>query len=204
MKEQLFHSLWALLTLACYFTSCNNDDEWGISVTEIYNIRMFVTNDDGEDLILNADKYYSTLNEFRFDTWEIYLNGQQILTANDKNKYGHKQVFTSQDDNGERKNIILNSNCKIQDRIKDHTQKHIAEYVISSSSLFGDTEKHIIRMEFWMTESESKNLFYTQYFISVDNVKQEVFYPEYYKGLFPKSQYKGIFHPYFVLNVDAL
>ena len=43
-----------------------------------------------------------------------------------------------------------------------------------------------------------------EYSISVDGVKQEVYYPEDWKDLFPKSQYNYINYPYFILNVDAL
>ena len=195
--KHVFCSIWALLAFICFLTSCSSDSAEE-STYERYNVSMSVTNNVGEDLIQTSNKYYPTLNEFRFDTWEIYLDGKLIQTANDGNKYAHRQVYTLQENNATCKGMILNSTLEIQKQININAEKHVAEYVISSVSLFGDTKEHTIRMEFWNTKNDFGYYSSAEYTITVDGVKQEVYYPG------PNSQYKSIKEPHFVLNVDAL
>lgn len=203
MKKISYYSFWILLATSL-LTSCS-DDETTISLNpESYAVFMFVTNDAGEDLILNSDKYYHTTEEFRFDFWKVYLDGKLIQTADTQNNYWDKAVNYLQYDDVDKKNISLDSNCEIQQRIKDSTSKHIVEYVVSSASLFGNSEEHTIHMEFIKTEDEYGYLNLKKYTISVDGVEQEVFYPIGWKDLYPKSQYESIIFPYFILNVDKL
>lgn len=158
---------------------CSDDEErMDIgSPVEIYGIRMYVTNNAGEDLVLNSDKYYRTVKKFRFDTWEIYLDGSLIQTGDNGNKYFEREVNYQQETESEKKNVRLSSNLEIQNRIDNYAEKHVAEYVVSSASLFGDTEKHTIRMELWKIENEYGYYARTKCNISVDDVEQEVFYP---------------------------
>lgn len=183
---------------------CSNEDKPVGTRAEMYDVLMFVTNNAGDDLVRNSDKYYHTIEKFNFDTWKIYLDGKLIQTANEENKYYEREVNYQQEVNTDKKNIRLDSNKEIQERIDNYDEKHIAEYVITSESLFGDAEEHTIRMEFRGIENDFE--FYTakEYSISVDGVKQEVYYPEDWKDLFPKTQYDHIYYPYFILNVDAL
>lgn len=202
-KMEPFKLLW--IFILPLLTGCDNDDDKPLgNRNEMYNVLMFVTNNAGNDLVKNSDKYYHTTNKFCFDSWEIYLDGELIQTANEGNKYHERKVNYQQGVEADRKNICLDSNLEIQGRIDNYAEKHIAEYVIASESLFGDTEKHIIRMEFRGIENDFG--FYTmkEYYISVDGVKQEVYYPEDWKDLFPKTLYDFIYYPYFVLNVDEL
>ena len=171
---------------------------------EMYDVLMFVTNDANEDLVENSDKYYHTIGKFHFDSWKIYLDGKQIQTSGNGNKYNERSVNYLQHNTVDRKNIHLASSMAIQQRIDDYAQKHVAEYVVTSVSLFGDTEEHTIRMEFRLVENQYGYLALPEYAISVDGVEQEVLYPTHWKVLFPQSQYADITFPYFVLNVDAL
>lgn len=202
MKTNLLKHLW--LFMFPLLIGCGDKDEPMGIPSEAYNILMFVTNNAGDDLVQNSDKYYQTRNKFSFDTWKIYLDGELIQTANEENKYHERDVNYLLEVEIDRKNIRLDSNLEIQKRIEDYSEKHVAEYVVSSFSLFGDTEEHNIRIEFRGIENDFG--FYTakEYFISVDDIKQEVYYPEDWKDLFPKSQYETVMYPYFVLNVDTL
>ena len=205
MKRHLFYSICALLGVMHFFTSCsNNDAPEPVSASEIFGVRMFVTNDAGDDLIADSDKYYHTVNKFHFDTWEIYLDGKLIQTADSDNKYFDREVNYQETPNTEKKNIRLSSNMAIQERIEDYSKKHVAEYVVSSSSLFGDSAEHTIRMELRKVENEQGYLSLTECNISVDGVEMEVYYPVHYKGLFSESPYDYVIEPYFILNVDAL
>ena len=199
----LLSYLWLLIFP--FFIGCNNEEDKPMSnPVEIYNVMMFVTNDAGEDLIQTSDKYYHTIEKFNFDTWEIYLDDELIQTANEENKYYEREVNYQLEVNIDRKYMRLDSDLEIQNRIEDYAEKHVAEYVVTSKSLFGDTEKHTIRMEFRGVENDFGYHTAKEYSISVDGVKQEVYYPEDWKDLFPKSQYDYINYPYFILNVDAL
>lgn len=184
---------------------CQNEEDKPIgSSVEMYDVLMFVTNNANEDLIQTSEQYFHTVEKFKFDTWEIYLDGELIQTANEENKYYEREVDYRLEVDIDRKYMRLDSNLEIQNRIEDYAEKHIAEYVVTSKSLFGDTEKHTIRMEFRGIENDFGHYTAKEYSISVDGVKQEVYYPEDWKDLFPKSQYDYINYPYFILNVDAL
>lgn len=204
MKANLLKYL--LLAIFPLLAGCNDDEEerkMGSS-NEMYDVLMFVTNNADEDLILNSDKYYHTSNTFRFDSWKIYLDGKLIQTANEENKFYDREVNYLLEEEIDRKNIRLDSNKAIQEQITDYTEKHVAEYIVTSASLFGDTDEHNIRMEFRGILNDFGFPTTKEYSISVDGKRQEVFYPEDWEDLFPKSQYESIHYPYFVLNVDAL
>mgnify|MGYP003310788561 FL=1 len=90
------------------------------------------------------------------------------------------------------------------ERIKDYSEKHVAEYVVTSNSLFGDSDKHTIRIELRKLENEYEYLTLTECNISVDGIEMDVFYPINYKELYSPSPYDYVIEPYFILNVDAL
>lgn len=202
MNVNLLRHLW--LFIIPLLIGCSNEDEPLNSPVEIFGVRMFVTNDAGKDVIANSDKYYHTINKFHFETWEIYLDGKLIQTGDSKNRYFEQDVNYQEIPDTERKNIRLSSNMAIQERIKDYSEKHVAEYVVTSSSLFGDSAEHTIRMELRKVENEQGYLSLTECNISVDGVEMEVYYPVHYKGLFSESPYDYVIEPYFILNVDAL
>ena len=208
-KTKMMGALMAFLLL---FTSCSNDDEQdSVSITEMFRVFMFVTNDANEDLINQSADYYRNghspnivgIQEFRFDSWDVYLDGKLIQTDNGNKQF--KGVNFGNPVGVNSKFISLDTNCEIQQLIKDWSEKHVVEYKVSSESLFGDTEKHTIRMEF----KGIKNTFgnydgKSEYTIYVDEVQQTVFYPIYWKDLQPVSEYDTMNFPYFILNVDAL
>lgn len=206
-KTKIMGALMALLSL---FASCNNDDEQSsLSITEVFRVFMFVTNDANEDVILQSTDYYRNnpnivgFEEFRFDTWDVYLDGELIQTDNGNKHF--KAVNLGNFAKANSKYISLDTNCKIQQLIKDMSKAHVVEYKISSKSLFGDTEKHSIRMEFKCLKNEFGNYDGTsEYTISVDEVQQNVFYPIHWKGLQPVSEHSAMIFPYFILNVDKL
>ena len=78
-------------------------------------------------------------------------------------------------------------------------KKSVAEYVLVSTSMFGDSEEHTVRMEFDRISS-----FLVEFAIWFDGVKQEVFYPESWDRLFPKDPHRYCECPYFVINLDDL
>ena len=202
MNVKLLRHLW--LFIIPLLIGCSNEDEPLNSPVEIFGVRMFVTNDAGKDVIANSDKYYHTINKFHFETWEIYLDGKLIQTGDSKNRYFEQDVNYQEIPDTERKNIRLSSNMAIQERIKDYSEKHVAEYVVTSNSLFEDSNKHTIRIELRKLENEQGYLSLTECNISVDGVEMEVYYPVHYKGLFSESPYDYVIEPYFILNVDAL
>ena len=208
-KTKMMSALMAFLLL---FTSCSNDDEQSsVSITEMFRVFMFVTNDANEDLINQSADYYRNghspnivgIQEFRFDSWDVYLDGKLIQTGNGNKQF--KEVNFGNPVGVNSKFISLDSNCEIQQLIKDWAKAHVVEYKVSSESLFGDTEKHIIRMEFKGIKNTFGNYDGTsEYTIYVDEVQQTVFYPIYWKDLQPVSEYNTMSFPYFILNVDAL
>ena len=202
MNVNLLRHLW--LFIIPLLIGCSNEDEPLISPVEIFGVRMFVTNDAGEDVIANSDKYYHTINKFHFETWEIYLDGKLIQTGDSKNRYFEQDVNYQEIPDTERKNIRLSSNMAIQERIKDYSEKHVAEYVVTSNSLFGDSDKHTIRIELRKLENEYEYLTLTECNISVDGIEMDVFYPINYKELYSPSPYDYVIEPYVILNVDAL
>lgn len=210
MKTLKFKFLTIVLAIATslafmqFFTSCSNDDSGLYSPLEIFGVRMFVTNDAGDDLIINSDKYYHTINKFQFDTWKIFLDGKLIQTADSENKFTEREVNYQEAPGTERKNIRLSSNMAIQEQIEDPSKKHVAEYAVTSSSLFKDSAEHTIRMELRKVKNEQGYLSLTECNVSVDGVEMEVYYPVHYKGLFSESPYDYVIEPYFILNVDAL
>lgn len=202
MNVKLLRHLW--LFIIPLLIGCSNEDEPLNSPVEIFGVRMFVTNDAGKDVIANSDKYYHTINKFHFETWEIYLDGKLIQTGDSKNRYFEQDVNYQEIPDTERKNIRLSSNMAIQERIKDYSEKHVAEYVVTSNSLFGDSNKHTIRIELRKLENEYEYLTLTECNISVDGIEMEVFYPINYKELYSPSPYDYVIEPYFILNVDTL
>ena len=205
MKKRVFFQLWALLAFMPLFTACSDDNDLPLSSpVEMYNVLMFVTNDADEDLISSSDMYWHYNNTFRFDTWEIFLDGKLIQTGDQENRYFEKGVNYLQQTDVDHMYICLHSNMYIQERIKDYTETHVAEYVVSSASLFGDTEKHNIRMEFRGVLNEHGFPTTTEYSISVDGTTQEVLYPQHWRNLSPNSPYGSVIFPSFVLNVDKI
>ena len=202
MNVKFLRHLW--LFIIPLLIGCSNEDEPLNSPVEIFGVRMFVTNDAGKDVIANSDKYYHTINKFHFETWEIYLDGKLIQTGDSKNRYFEQDVNYQEIPDTERKNIRLSSNMAIQERIKDYSEKHVAEYVVTSNSLFGDSNKHTIRIELRKLENEYEYLTLTECNISVDGIEMEVFYPINYKELYSPSPYDYVIEPYFILNVDTL
>ena len=208
-KTKIMGALMAFLLL---FTSCSNDDEQSsVSITEVFRVFMFVTNDANEDLINQSADYYRNghnpniigMQEFRFDSWDVYLDGKLIQTDNGNKQF--KEVNFRKPAKVNSKFISLDTNCEIQQLIKDWAKAHVVEYKVSSESLFGDTEKHTIRMEFKGIKNQYGNYDGTsEYTIYVDEVQQTVYYPIYWKGLQPVSEYNTMSFPYFILNVDAL
>lgn len=208
-KTKIMGALMAFLLL---FTSCSNDDEQGgVSTSEVFRVFMFVTNDANEDVIYQSADYYRNghssnivgTEEFRFDSWDVYLDGKLIQTDNGNKQF--KEVNLGNPVGVNSKFISLDTNCEIQQLLKDWSEKHVVEYKVSSESLFGDTEKHTIRMEFKGIKNKFGNYDGTsEYTIYVDEVQQTVFYPVYWKDLQPVSEYDTMNFPYFTLNVDAL
>ena len=93
-KTKIMGALMAFLLL---FTSCSNDDEQGgVSTSEVFRVFMFVTNDANEDVIYQSADYYRNghssnivgTEEFRFDSWDVYLDGKLIQTDN-----GNKLIY---------------------------------------------------------------------------------------------------------------
>ena len=87
------------------------------------------------------------------------------------------------------------------DFIRDWNKKHNATYLLTSPSLFGDAKKHVIDLEIQGIEDKVKQTFVIEFSIFVDGIEQEVFYPHFWEGLYPKGH---AFRPYFILNVDKL
>ena len=84
-KMQFLKLLW--IFILPLLIGCSNEDELIGTRTEMYNVLMLVTNNAGDDLVQNSDKYNHTTKKFRFDSWKIYLDGKLIQTANEENKY---------------------------------------------------------------------------------------------------------------------
>lgn len=212
MKIKLYSLLGALISFMLLLVSCSDEKEEATnSVTEMFRVFMFVTNEANEDLILNSKNYYpkghtmyAEYEEFGFDTWEVYLDGKLIQTEGKDNKYCYKSVNFGNLPGIVSKYISLDTNSEMQLLNKDWSDRHVLEYVITSFSLFGNTAEHNIRMEFKGLKNDNGGVTKFEYSISVDGVQQEVFYPIYWSELFPKSQYESINFPYFILNVDSL
>lgn len=76
------------------------------------------------------------------------------------------------------------------------------EYVITSYSLFGDSNPHSIRINY-QPRFETLLQVEIEYTIFVDDIQQTVLYPKGWK-LEPKIEYGTFIRPCFILNIDKL
>lgn len=198
-----------LLALLPLFTFCssNDDEEGGISVsaTDRFAIHMAVTNNANEDLVLTSESYFTTgdyANKFRFNVWKAYLGEELIQSYETDYRCAYKSAFYNKKIGLYL--ISLDTDARLQRQMKDRNQKHTAQYLIKSPALFGDTDEHIISLDVQGITDKTKQTFFVEFSISVDGVKQYVYYPEYWEGLYPKDPHGYTDTPYFVLNVDSL
>lgn len=215
MKKLFLSKIFSLVIVVLAFTACK-DDEWaGLSVApETFDVCMFVTNNANEDLVLLSDDYHRKegsdgfpTETFTFDAWEVYLDGKLVQSGEDNSKYRTKRVSKHYGDYVEQKNISLDTEAQMQRMMKDWGVPHVAEYVLTSASLFGDTEEHVVRMEFlYMSEVRDGVPWFIgiEYSITFDGQKQQVFYPKGWDTLFPRAEIPYINSPYFILNLDSL
>lgn len=200
----------AFVFILCIFTSCKDDNEIGIGYDKYASllscVDMLVTNNKGEDLVLNSSGYSKTsegVETFGFDTWEVYMNGKLIQTAKENVKYRRKRIDRFGENSSGKRNINLESDLAVDEILrKDNYLKPSEwEYVVSSKSLFGDAELHRIRMEYqprFKTLTEPKII---EYDIYVDGEQQVVYYPESW-GLESQVGFGKFVHPCFILNID--
>lgn len=203
MKKLLDVLLLSALLLS--FISCNDDKPEISSVPEMFSILMAVTNDNDEDLVFSSEDYLSTGNyaqKYKFEKWNAYLGDK--LVQSDKEDVMCRFKSTAYNPKTNQYFIVLETNGKLQQQMKDWNQKHYAKYVITSPALFGDTEEHFIDLDIQGMDDKVKQTFHIEFSISVDGVKQTVYYPKDWEGLYPKDPHGNAHTPYFVLNVDDL
>ena len=194
-----------LLAFLLPLTSCSDDDVYLSSAPEMLSIHMAVTNNAGDDLVFPYDDSSSMgddIGNYKFETWNAYL-GKKLVQSDQEDVmvrfkptlYNRKmsQYF-----------ISLETDTKLQSQMKDWCKKHQAKYVLTSQSLFGDSKEHVIDLEIVGMEDKVKQTFFIKFSIFVDGIKQEVYYPESWEGLYPKDPHSYVDRPYFVLNVDTL
>ena len=200
-----------LLALLPLFISCSNDDDdydkdSGISVAEeSFPLYMAVTNNINEDLVFASDDYTKEYygETFYFDKWNIYW-GENKLQANHQEDV-NAVMPVCYDNNTQWYFIRFTPDNKLTLKMRACNNKQILEYRFTSFSLFGDTELHTVHVELQrITDKNTNQSSFVEFSVSVDGVKQNVYYPESWKELHPKDSHGNEYTPYFVLNVDAL
>ena len=206
--KKLF-SITFLLALLPLFTFCSsNDDEENSTYSvaeESFRLYMAVTNSMDEDLILVSENYsqedYGKM--FHFDKWNIYWGENLLQPSYQEDQNAAMPVFY--DNKTQRNFISLTLDNKLQRQILACNNKQILEYRFTSFSLFGDAESHTVHLELQrITDKDTKESSFVEFSVSVDGVKQDVYYPESWKGLHPKDPHENKYKPYFILNADAL
>lgn len=193
-----------LLALLPLLSSCNDnhDEDTGMSLApEKFNILMAVTNNVGEDLVLASENYVTTgdyAKKFRFDTWNAYLGEKLIQSKEEDYMCNYKPV--SYNDKTEQYFISLETDGRLQKQMEDWYKRYAARYIVTSPSLFADTKEHVIELEI----QGIKDTYFIDFTILVDGIKQEVYYPESWEGLYPKDLHSNATRPYFILNIDML
>lgn len=200
------------LTIIILLVSCKDDGGWSIAAKrESCRVYMFVTNDAGEDLVHHTEGYWMDGNgreTYRFDEWEAYWDSQLIASSKDDIKQSLKIINELKADNPNgMKNIYLDTDLRIQEILqenKEYTLPHVIEYVVKSKFLFGDDEKHVIKMDFKTTVVHDRDLFGNiTYSIEVDGVPQDIFYPKFWNAQ-PRDENTDYEFPHFILNIDKL
>jgi hypothetical protein len=197
-----------VLNLLLFFSSCKEEESGNYAeLSEVFTIFMAVTNNEGKDLAFPTNNYETTGDypkRYRFDAWSAYL-GDKLIQSNKEEGQAHfSSKKASYNAKANQLFIHLETDGWLQREMKDWYKKHKAKYVIVSQALFGDKKEHIIDLEILGIWDEVKSLFFVEFSVSVDGVKQEVYYPERSEGLYPKDPIGNMHYPYFVLNVDAL
>ena len=204
-------NIWILFVLTCLFISCSDEEPATKSAApERFQIYMAVTDNDGKDLVSATDDYITTgdkANTFHFASWDAYLENKLIQSSEEDLLCSYKE--TVYNPKMGLHFVCLETGTRLQRQMKDWYKNNAAEYIISSPALFGDTEKHVIGLEVRAITDEVKLTFSIDFTISVDGVKQTVYYPDSWEGLFPKDPYAFVEYaltdkPYFILNVDDL
>lgn len=200
------HYYLALAFCLCILVSCKDEvPKIGHALPDdISLVNMIVTNDKGEDVVLNSSGYAKTsegIETFGFDTWEVYMNGKLIQTAKENIEYRRKKIDHYKENPEGKKVINLESDLAIDEILdKDYKKAHTWEYAVSSKSLFGDSEIHRIRMEY-QPRFESLLDPQVEYDIYVDGKKQTVYYPQWW-DLQPHADFGKFVNPCFILNID--
>lgn len=199
-----FLGILLLLAFSPLFTSCNNEPNIS-STSEMFSILMAVTNDEGEDLVFSSEDYLRTgdyATKYKFETWNAYL-GDKLVQSNEEDRMSRFKT-TVYNPKTNQYLIVLGTDGKLQQQMKDWNQRHYAKYVMTSPALFGDTKEHTINLTISGIEDKVKQTFFIEFTISVDGVEQSVYYPESWEGLYPKDPYGNTHSPYFILNVNDL
>ena len=197
--------LWIfLMAIMPFIVSCSNDDEELMisPAPERFTIDMAVTNNEGVDLVYLSEDYLTSgdyAKKFKLESWEAYLGDKLVQSAHDDPLNRYKSTYNN--DSIGYKLISLDTDGRMQKHMKDWNKKHNATYLLTSPSLFGDAKEHVIDLEIQGIEDKVKQTFVIEFSIFVDGIEQEVFYPHFWEGLYPKGH---AFRPYFILNVDKL
>ena len=192
----------------CVLSSCSKDDNISLSIPhtlDVSLIYMLVTNDEGEDLVLKSPDYSVTskgIETFGFDSWEVYIKDDLIQSSKENIKYKRKKVNPYNENPDGRKNIVLESNLAIDKILEkdDYRKPYTWEYIVSSHSLFGDSEPHRIRINY-LPKFETLHHVEIEFTIWVDDIQQTVYYPE---GWSLEPKIEGFYEPCFILNIDRL
>lgn len=196
-----------LLTSLFFLLSCSNDDEaWENSVTEeSFPLYMAVTNSMDKDLIFASEDYSNEYygETFYFDKWNTYWGENLLQPSYQEDRNAVMPVFY--DNEMKRYFIRLAPDNKLSRQMRACSNKQVLEYRFTSFSLFGDTEEHNIRLELQrITDKNTGQPSFVEFSVSVDGVKQNVYFPESWEGLYPKDSHGNAYRPYFVLNVNDL
>lgn len=201
----------AILLGLCLLSSCNKDDDGRdfspSPIHDVSRVNMIVTNNLEEDLILKSSDYAVTskgVETFAFDSWEVYMNGDLLQSSKENIEYRRKRVDHYHENPDGKRIVNLESDLIIDEKLRADGYKKSCtwEYVITSYSLFGDSNPHSIRINY-QPRFETLLQVEIEYTIFVDDIQQTVLYPKGWK-LEPKIEYGTFIRPCFILNIDKL
>ena len=199
----------AMVVSTCFLqcmTSCSNEKEIsyiGVAVMEErYPICMAVTNNMNEDLIAASNDYVTDgpASFIHLYKWNVYWGQDNIRPCYDED-YERATLPVLHNSTLQHSFIYLSPFDTLLRKMRVCEKEQHLEYRLTSLSLFGDEEEHIIHLDIQKAKKSS----FSKFTVSVDGVEQKVYYPDSpeWKGFTPKVSSDVVGNiPYFVLNVD--
>lgn len=212
-----------LLSILISFSACNEnndnlpDYELSDSGPQFY-IHVSFIDKTGNDIVKTIEKTPMTLamsngimttdeaTYFKIEDYqmETYLNGKLIEPAEPFKYHFISCLLDEKSINGKTAIELIASGAEevLKSYLKNSQDfgKHSIEWHFTCPKLFGDNEKHVFKLNFKLIKPYLGGGFQGELYF--DNVRQELYYPEYY-GISPTYSIEGrdVTTPYCIINL---